>query len=164
MKPISIFVFGLFLLFSACRKECKYLDLPDIECSSGYASVDNANLIVHCCLYNANNQTEFIINDDSAYAAIEYPNGEKPFGDIDFTTTTILGRYVKTNPANDWKYQHYLCKNESQNSWKYKIEYSLRNQCAGSSIDNIQGYFFVICPKIPSTASITIEAVDINPF
>jgi hypothetical protein len=161
MRLYLFFIILISVFLISCRKECQYNNLPDRECSDGYDLVSGTTLeFWH--LYPTASQSELVINDDSAYAN-EF-NGDKPLGEIDFSTSTILGRYVWTNWADSWSHQHYLCYNPNEKIWKFKVEYSLSGQCHGSGLYNIEGMFWIICPKIPDTDTVIFEVIDINPF
>lgn len=156
---LFIVLFSIFLV--ACRKECQYKNLPSIECSDGYELV-NGTVKYFVPLFHDVGIREFVINSDSAY--LNHFNGSMPYGDIDFDASTLLIRHLLTSPADEWKYQYYLCHNAANNTWKFNVEYSLGGQCQGSQISNFAASFILLCPKIPGSDFVVFEVKDINPF
>ena len=160
MKKLIIATLSFLIITTlGCRKECHYKCLPGIKCEDQYELITKSYSDI---FWGANKNELKIINDDSTYTALF---GSQPeLGNIDFNTHTLLAGPVVTDFCEEHKSQGFLCKKENENTYLFTIQYSLKNQCAGSGI--ISHHFFgcIITSKLDSTSTINFKVEDINPF
>jgi hypothetical protein len=166
MRLYLTFLILIIGLLAGCRKECRYVDLPEIECSDNYNLVENVTLRYYYGGLGQSGLENYIINDDSTYTAqLGGSLGSKPFGEIDFSSKTLIGQLVRMGEGTGYMYQHFLCNNEAENIWKHTVKYSVEGQCqGGSGYTDLMGSFYIICDKIPSTGSVVFEAENVNPY
>ena len=133
--------------------------MPDIECENQYELITKS----YSDISWATDTNELkIINDDSTYTALF---GSHPqLGNIDFNTHTLLVGAVVTDFCEEHKSQGFLCKKFNENTYLFTIQYSLKNQCAGSGIISHRFLGCIITPKLDSTSTINFKVEDLNPL
>ena len=160
MKKLIIVTLSFLIITTlGCRKECHYKCLPDIECEDQYELITKSYSEIS--RWVVTNEIK-IINDDSTYIATFGPHPE--LGNIDFNTHTLLVGKVVTDFCEEHKSQGFLCKKVNENIYLFTIQYSLKNQCAGSGIIRHQFYGCIITSKLDSTSTINYKVEDINPL
>ena len=145
-----------------CRKECRQVSLPKekagkdytVEYDYKYQGLTNEPLGV-------TTNKLFFINDDSTYHSL-FPT--KKLGEIDFSSSTVIGACTVTNPGTAMNSQAFLAKKKGEDKWKYVVQYSIQGQCKGSGISSLYVSAWVVGPKLPGNAEIELEITDVNPF
>ena len=160
MKKLIIVSLSFLIITSlGCRKECQYKCLPDIECEKQYELVTKSYSDLE--RWTITNELK-IINDDSTYTKLFGSHPE--LRNIDFNTHTLLVGAVATDFCEEHKSQGFLCKKVNENTYLFTIQYSLKNQCAGSGIISHRFWGCIITSKIDSTSTINFKVEDINPL
>lgn len=162
----AVAIYYSFMGCSVLEQHCQYMDLPGMACEASYSLVNDVNYYqVVSTRSTVPVGHVFIINDDSTYRAnytLGYPGLSA--GTVDFTRHSVVGVNIRTNYGMSVKSQGQLCVYAGHNSWRYTVEYSLENQCAGSHIASIHLTATLVCPKMAQNSLITANIVDVNPF
>lgn len=166
----TVFYILLSILFQSivsCSIECTYPDPGEIQCSDGLNKVEEAQYFFERYHENFESGKRYIINDIESYDSIYYCcptcyQCDPPFGEIDFDDFTLIGVDYITNNASDIKYVMQVCKSEQAKIVEFKINYSLKDQCAGQGIETIRASFWAVVPKIPDNHTVKIKVDNIN--
>ena len=155
----------LVIIGSGCRKECRNVSLPSIECGDEFDK-DNSYKYYEFQDDPVNIQTNQIIlvTNDSTYKALFSSVSRDKLGPIDFTRNMLIGACTVTNMAASYKSQGFLCKKRTQDKWKYTVQYSLKDQCKGSGISKLYLSAWLLGPQLPAGASIELDLKDVNPI
>jgi hypothetical protein len=140
--------------------------LGQLTCSSGYIPVDDAvysgNRHIH---WKYSRDELVVINDINSYKeAFANSTDSMPYGYIDFTVKSLVGVNIYIDAGNDLRHQGCFCYNPDTKKWKFKIEYTLRDQCDGSKIYSGSMMCCIICPKLPVDAQVFVDSRNINPL
>ena len=147
------------------QMRCQFLPLPAPVTPPGYSISVSAAYNTYSRLYQMNLDEVFIINDDSTYkATYGYWGDSIPFGEIDFSQKCIIGINIQTEWAKSCISRGLLYRKNNTDTFHYYIQYSLKNQCSGSGITNINFSANIIADKLPQGAELMVEVDDINPF
>lgn len=164
MKKRGFFIWGclaVWLLGAGCKRECRFVSVS-VDCDKGYArNYDYKYKAISKEPTGVPTEKIMIINDDSTYHAL-FPGNS--LGTIDFSSKSLIGVCVVTNPCSSYESQGCICKKDNENKWKYTVKYSLKDQCKGSGIYKMYLSAWEIGPKIASNAMIDLQVTDVNPM
>lgn len=153
------------VLVLSCKKECRFKNLPDIECDQNFSLISDAHSFYKIWWPEEGSDYEptfYQIDSQLHYDSVF--NGSDLLGSIDFTVTTLLGISAKLNPGSEIAQQIYVCKDETANIIRLTAEYSLKDQCNGSGIYTINASFWATIPKIQNGEAVEYGLTDINPY
>lgn len=165
-KFLRICFMALVIMGFGCgRKECRDMSLPSMECGNEF---DNDYSYKYYAFsddpFNMPTKQIILVNNDSTYKALFSTTTRNKLGTIDFTKNMLIGTCITTGAASSYKSQGFLCKNRTQNKWKYTVQYSLSGQCKGSGISNLYLSAWLLGPKLPAGASIDLDIKNVNPL
>jgi hypothetical protein len=163
-KGLILLIFPLMII--SYKKECHYAGLPSKKSDNNNGLVENTVYIHSNIAGTPDNQIIQIDDDTSYYHQFRgfYLDPYPPLGKIDFKTKTLLGVHITTSMADGVTSQGYLNKKLWQNIFTYTVQYSLKDQCAGSGIMSINFTGWLIGPKLPPQSIVQLKTEDVNPF
>ena len=149
-----------------CKRECRTVRLKNIKCKKNYEQLNVQEVFLDRDAYYNYSQKGMIdyfkITDSIAYDSTFTPN--RPFGEINFVTHSLIGMDVNTDWAKYVEYQSYVCYNNLDKKWIFTTEYTLAGQCNGSEISGKHYSTWFITPKIPNDYVVVFNPIDVNPM
>lgn len=162
MRYLALILFFTSILFSSCRKECRFKNLPKEKCNKGFTKL-NSSVEEDVFVHSYGGGTVYHRYDSIQHFDTLDIRG-KPNFNIDFENETLLGISLTTDFASGVRSNSFMCKNNSNGSLTFKLEYSLSEQCNGSGIAGLPYAFWILMPKISTQTIVNYSVEDINPI
>lgn len=157
------FILLMFLSNVSCRKACRYARLPKMNGGTGFTELVVAEIAGEGFQISGyTDNYNLVITSTSLYDSIF--NFRRPCGEVDFNNRFIIvsSRYI--NPNNEMKINSQVYISKTIPTLKFRVDYSLRNQCDGSGITRHGALFYATIPNSFLGYQILYDIRDVNPY
>jgi len=131
-----------------------------LSCEKNYISVSGFKYF-HENMYLLSGYKESIAINDVKLYKNSFPSApdSMPFGEIDFTTHTLLAAMTDHYSGVSASSQGTLCFNPLNSKWMFKVEYTYLGDCESDGRPFLSA---ILTPKLPAGAIIEFKIININ--